>query len=653
MPLTQEHCREHMTGCDAGAPASCVQPRGRHTQGRPGSWCYAAWSLPAFALPGAQALAQTIGIDTPINPDPALHSSPGVLLALVLLLSTMIVALAVCARRYRTSLVRQLDVATLRRRLVRLASDSTVLQHNPDNQLDTTIGDVLQRVEQWLGMVEGFVVVNPGNGTPQTWPHRLALRQQLINELAQQVPTASLQDAHDLILIDQWQGARLLAHGQDVTIESGQWLCIRVRQGRSIHAMLCLHAAAIRGNTRSQVIRAQQLLNLTDFVDLIPLTTQHRDPALTHDASSAAGNVPDPLQQLERLKSIGRMTRGISHDLNNILGVISMNAEAALPGQTHNAPLALRLGEIQDATRRARDLVGAIVDYGRPGSSALQPLDLTALLVGTTPLLRALTPPRISLDIRHPRTPVMVNGNPVQLQQILLNLISNAVEATSGRGRILLEVSAAMDAQGQCPCALLTISDEGTGISPTVLPRIFDQHFTTRPDGNGVGLATVKHLVHMHGGTLEVASQVGRGTRFSIQLPVPTQHPPPAAADQVHRVLLAISPDPVALGQLEEWLAMQGHEPVGCDPDVAMQWSGHERVDAAVILIEAPVRPVHAEAVTRVIRHLQLTAPQLPLILTGGGTAQIDLESCVTSVIKADLGAVNDILRTLPGPDLR
>lgn len=232
------------------------------------------------------------------------------------------------------------------------------------------------------------------------------------------------------------------------------------------------------------------------------------------------------LERSQRLETMGTLAGGIAHDVNNQLASIvgQINLAKELLPEGHLA--FRRLHRAEDAADRCALMIKSLLGFTHQVKPQLRSIDLNTLIANTATLLDRVLGGLVRIDLSLTPDLPPVLGEPVQLEQILLNLAVNARDAMPQGGRLLLRTE-----PGETGQVRLTVRDTGTGIPPEVLPRIFEPYFTTKGlgKGTGLGLAMVMSLVEGHGGRIEVSSRLGEGTEFRIHLNLHTSAPAPAA----------------------------------------------------------------------------------------------------------------------------
>jgi signal transduction histidine kinase len=238
------------------------------------------------------------------------------------------------------------------------------------------------------------------------------------------------------------------------------------------------------------------------------------------------------LRHAQKMESIGTLAGGIAHDFNNILGAVLGNATLLRQELGADHPGLVNVDEIQRAGLRARELVRQILAFSRKQAPELHVQPLAPIVIETHKLLRATLPTRVTLEADLPEPSPSVLADSTQIQQVLMNLCTNAWHALpDGTGRIgigLREVqldagSADLAALGALPpgrYAHLWVSDTGAGMDAATRERIFEPFFTTKPvgQGTGLGLGLVYEIVQKHSGTIDVQSRPGF-TEFTIKFP--------------------------------------------------------------------------------------------------------------------------------------
>ncbi|MGE5169152.1 MAG: PAS domain S-box protein [Rudaea sp.] len=237
------------------------------------------------------------------------------------------------------------------------------------------------------------------------------------------------------------------------------------------------------------------------------------------------------LRQAQKMEAIGHLAGGIAHDFNNLLAsIIGYVTLAAERSAGTDPKLASYLEEASASCARARDLIRQLLTFSRGGRGSARPLALPALVRESVRLLRASFPSTIDLRTELDDAAPRVRLDPVQFDQVLMNLAINARDAMRGCGELLIAVrhrwspstpcaSCRLDVEGEV--VELCVADSGSGIAQDVHERMFEPFFTTKPvgQGSGMGLAIVHGIVHEHGGHILVDGAPGSGTVVRVLLP--------------------------------------------------------------------------------------------------------------------------------------
>ena len=237
------------------------------------------------------------------------------------------------------------------------------------------------------------------------------------------------------------------------------------------------------------------------------------------------------LRQSQKMESIGTLAGGIAHDFNNILSSVIGFTELALDDVEKGTQLEDSLQEVFKAGKRARDLVKQILTFARRTDAELKPIQVGSIVKDALKLIRASIP--VTIDIQqHIESDSVIMGNSGQMHQLFINLCTNAAQAMDDTGGILkvdlkdveIDMSFSMRTVDLAPGSYLlsTVTDSGPGITPDIIDSIFEPFFTTKGvgEGTGMGLAMVHGIVEDHGGKIFVDSQPGKGSVFSVYLPI-------------------------------------------------------------------------------------------------------------------------------------
>jgi signal transduction histidine kinase/CheY-like chemotaxis protein len=332
------------------------------------------------------------------------------------------------------------------------------------------------------------------------------------------------------------------------------------------------------------------------------------------------------LQQARRMETIGALASGVAHNFNNIIGAILGYTEMEESHAFPKSRLARNLEGIRHAAERARDLIDQILNFGRRKNMPHRTIALRSLMAETQSLLQASLQPDVRLVIGATPEAAIVSGDPVQLQQVIMNLCNNAAQAmdcpctaevTTEIHRVLVTRQLSHGCLVPGSYVRISVRDTGRGMDAETLDRLFEPFFTTRLGGNGLGLATVREIVRDHGGAIDVRSQLGEGSLFEVWLPQIA-----GTSRILHEAgtmqgsgeaILVIDDDHARLLHDEEIVAALGYEPIGfADPDQALSACRltPRRFDAALISHLMPI--AQALAVTKKLHGM---APDLPILL--------------------------------------
>jgi len=286
------------------------------------------------------------------------------------------------------------------------------------------------------------------------------------------------------------------------------------------------------------------------------------------------------LRQSHKMEAIGTFAGGIAHDFNNILGGITTCAELAVEEVEEGGAAYEDLAHVLKAAQRGKSLVHQILAFSRDRDQEKQPVQMKQLLKECSQLLKSSIPATIDVRLNLQAESGLVLADPTQIHQVIMNLCTNAGHAVENQKGLIeitldavdLDRKAALIHPDLCPgrYSRLSVRDNGNGISPEDMDRIFDPFFSTRKNqgGTGLGLSMSHGIVKRHQGAITVASHPGRGTIFSVYLPCAHGAEPRKPAGEVslerkgrERILL-VDDDEQMLYGTEKMLSRMGYEVV-------------------------------------------------------------------------------------------
>lgn len=341
------------------------------------------------------------------------------------------------------------------------------------------------------------------------------------------------------------------------------------------------------------------------------------------------------MAQMEKMRALAELASGIAHDVRNALSSVTMATELLLEEVT-DEDWRKNLLIIQQGIQDAINIVNRLRLFGKQTreQEVLMPVHLNELVTSTITFTRAkwfYEPMRRGIEIKvqtdlDPNLPPVM-GNPTELRQVLINLIFNAVEAMPDGGTLSIRTWRENNQ------ACIAVQDTGIGMTPEVKRRIFDPFFTTKGEqGTGLGLSICYGIVTRHKGTIEVESEVGKGTTFTIKLPVAKEaiEPTTELAQLPPMRILVIDDDETVAAALAEILRKAGHK-----VDVATSgFSGLQLFKPnayEVVIVDWLMPGMDGLAVAQAIREI---APIQPIVLTTAWQSQLDAEA-VSSVVDA------------------
>ncbi len=269
------------------------------------------------------------------------------------------------------------------------------------------------------------------------------------------------------------------------------------------------------------------------------------------------------LAQSRRIEAVGTLAGGVAHDLNNVLAAVTGYAQLAQAELPATHPAQQDMAAITAAAERGAGLVRRVLQFARQRPTQRQPVEIAELVHEVTQLLRPQLPPTVRIRLDLPDAESLVLADPTELHQVVVNIAANAINAMRDSGTTLGFTVAATEHD-----VVLTIVDDGAGMSADVLDRAIEPFYTTRDvgEGTGMGLAVAHGVVTSLGGTLHIASTLGKGTTVTVTLPRAVSRTQPATEpaqsapnERVSLRVIVVDDDPQVRNAIVRVLERAGH----------------------------------------------------------------------------------------------
>ena len=340
------------------------------------------------------------------------------------------------------------------------------------------------------------------------------------------------------------------------------------------------------------------------------------------------------MQHSQKLESLGVLAGGIAHDFNNLLTGILGSASLAAMKLPKDSPAAEQLQRIFDAAEKAAALTNQMLAYAGKGQFVMGPLDVNSAVQEVVPLLRTSIAKKTRLELSFAENLPTVETDKTQLQQVAMNLITNASEALEGAdGEVTVRtgVIKAAEPRGGGKDSLetevfLEISDNGKGMDDETKRKIFDPFFTTKFTGRGLGLAAVQGIVRAHHGRIRVSTTPQQGTKFTVLFPASKGPPSPILElpDHTHTrgghgTILIIDDEEVVLGVARTTLAETGFNVLAAsDGEEAIRLFKKHRRDIRGILLDMSMPQMGGDEILEALRRIQ---HDVRVVVTSGYSA--------------------------------
>jgi signal transduction histidine kinase/CheY-like chemotaxis protein len=402
-----------------------------------------------------------------------------------------------------------------------------------------------------------------------------------------------------------------------------------------------------------------------------------RDITARREVEHDRASLKAQLQQSQKMEAIGRMAGGISHDFNNLLTSILVSAQLLLKEETQGGTFRRDILEIKEAADRATDLTRQLLAFSRNQVISPKVLDVNATLKASLRMVERLIHEDIHFEFKPgTKTPLTTSLDPIQLEQVLVNLVVNSRDAMPDGGKIIVETELKSLSDSQCRPILglkpgnyisLRVTDSGHGMNEATKARLFEPFFTTKPPGKGtgLGLSTVYGIVKQNSGFIHVESRVGRGTSVEIFFPqveqepriLPFQAEKPIEKTHGQRVLI-VEDQPMVRNVARRILERNGFEVLeATNGREALSLGEHKKEKPDLLLTDVVMPEVGGRALADSLRERH---PSLRVLFMSGYTEDhletTDLEAPFTGFIQkpftvnALLGAVQELLNQPAAP---
>jgi PAS domain S-box-containing protein len=350
----------------------------------------------------------------------------------------------------------------------------------------------------------------------------------------------------------------------------------------------------------------------------------------------------EELREAQKMEAVGQLAGGIAHDFNNLMTAILCHVGLLKMHAGSPSEVLETAGVIEGAARRAAQLTSALLGFARRGKHQNVLVDMNASVQACVGLFSRTLDPRVRVVTRFGAAPALVRGDPVQVEQVILNLALNARDAMPEGGEMVLGTDVADVAEEDCGgrrgakpgrYVVLTVQDTGRGIPEDLRRRIFEPFFTTKPrgKGTGMGLAMVYGIAKNHGGWAEIDAQARPGATFRVFLPAatglaadagapPAAEPPAATRGRI----LVVDDEDLVRDAVSRMLAELGYDVLSAaDGTEAVDLYRKLGADIGLVIIDMVMPEMDGRQCFRALRALN---PALQAILSTGGPGDGSLQ---------------------------
>ena len=369
------------------------------------------------------------------------------------------------------------------------------------------------------------------------------------------------------------------------------------------------------------------------IIQFWPVTMAGGDQLVIYEDVTERKQLEAHLQQAQKMEAIGTLAGGIAHDFNNILAAILGYGELLAFDMQKDTSAWHNLQAVLKSTHRAKDLVGQILAFSRQNELNLMPVLISSITKETLKMLRASLPTTIEIRRKIEITDGVINANPTQIHQVLMNLCTNAAHAMREKGGVLgVGLSRINEDQAKQlshpdlktrSYLKISVSDTGHGMTTGKLKRIFDPYFTTKSagQGTGLGLAVVRGIVKAHGGAITVESSPDKGSLFEVYLPeIQEEISPQSLNTQAYRTgqetILFVDDEQALVTMSEQMLDLLGYRAVTKTSSIeAFELFQHDPYRFDLVITDMTMPNMTGEKLAGKLLEIR---PDIPVILCTG-----------------------------------
>ncbi|HMC30795.1 MAG TPA: response regulator [Candidatus Angelobacter sp.] len=339
-------------------------------------------------------------------------------------------------------------------------------------------------------------------------------------------------------------------------------------------------------------------------------------------------NLEEQLRQSQKMEAVGRLAGGVAHDFNNILGIISGYAELLQLQAAHNAER-VRAEKIISATEKAASLTRQLLAFGRKQVMSLKLIDLSQVMEGLSSMVHCVMSDEVQVSVQSGKELGLVKADQSQLEQVILNLTTNAREAMPEGGMLTITIDKheSLEDTPELPAGnyiRLAVSDTGTGMTPEIQSRMFEPFFTTKKTGSGLGLSTVYGIVKQSGGYITVQSAPQKGSIFNVYLPLAADSAAGQTAEPAfpplnvkgHGTILLVDNEEDLRNATAEYLEGCGYRVLTAgDGKQAIEISDSYAGSISLVISDIVMPKVNGRGV---IEHMRKTRPDTEVLMISG-----------------------------------